>query len=110
MKRVVEVVHVAVVAVGSEGVLDEVVVPNRFALCMLAALRARQLAAGREPLVVCDNEVSVTSLREIAAGKITANETLSEVFSAHFAHVRAIEGQRGAALDRGGVSRLARAK
>jgi DNA-directed RNA polymerase subunit omega len=84
--------------------------PNRFALCMLAAQRARQLAAGREPLVVCDNAAAVTSLREIAAGKVTANETLNEVFTAHFAHVQAIEGQRGAALGRGGVSRLARAK
>jgi DNA-directed RNA polymerase subunit omega len=84
--------------------------PNRFALCMVAAQRARQLASGSEPLVDCDNEVAVTSLREIAAGKVMANETLADVFSAHFAHVRDIEGQRGGTIGRGGVSRLARAK
>lgn len=83
--------------------------PNRFALCMLAAKRARELAAGKMPLVVCDNEYAVTSLREIAAGKVTAAETLSEVFTAHFAQVQELEGQR-ASLPSRGRSRLSRPK
>ena len=46
-------------------------IPNRFALTMLAAERARQLAQRRsKPFVKCDNKSAVTSLREIADGKI----------------------------------------
>lgn len=46
-------------------------VPNRFALTMLAAHRARQLAQRRSPpLVECDNKAAVTALREIAAGDV----------------------------------------
>ena len=41
-------------------------VPNRFALVVLAAERARQLSRGASPLVDCDNKPAVTSLREIA--------------------------------------------
>jgi len=44
--------------------------PNRFALVILAAERARQLAKGAQPLVDCDNKPAVTSLREIARGKV----------------------------------------
>jgi DNA-directed RNA polymerase subunit omega len=44
-------------------------VPNRFALVVLAAERARQLArAAPPPQVDCDNKPAVTSLREIADG------------------------------------------
>jgi DNA-directed RNA polymerase subunit omega len=45
-------------------------VPNRFALVILAAERARQLAKGAHCLVDCDNKPAVTALREIAAGKV----------------------------------------
>jgi DNA-directed RNA polymerase subunit omega len=69
--------------------------PNRFALCLVAAKRARQLAAGQAPLVVCDNSFAVTSLREIAAGKVSANESLKDVLMAHTLEMKAIEGQRG---------------
>src|SRR5437588_12623882 len=41
-------------------------VHNRFALVILAAERARQLANGAKSLVRCDNKPAVTSLREIA--------------------------------------------
>ena len=68
--------------------------PNRFALCMLAAKRARELASGSPPLVECNNKFAVTSLREIAAGRVTAHESLREVLSAHTAQMRLIEGQR----------------
>jgi DNA-directed RNA polymerase subunit omega len=51
---------------------------NRFALVILAAERARQLAKGAHPLVECDNKPSVTSLREIAAGKVRFQENVVE--------------------------------
>jgi DNA-directed RNA polymerase subunit omega len=43
---------------------------NRFALVILAAARARRIMKGAVPLVHCDNKPSVTSLREIAAGRV----------------------------------------
>ncbi len=51
---------------------------NRFALVILAADRARQLAKGAQPLVECDNKPSVTALREIAEGKVKFRENVSE--------------------------------
>ena len=75
--------------------------PNRFALCMLAAKRARELAGGSPPLVDCDNKFAVTSLREIAAGRVTSNEALSEVLNAHTAEMQSIEGRRAAMPARG---------
>ena len=44
--------------------------PNRFALVMVAADRTRQLMDNQSPLVRADNREVVTSLREIAEGKI----------------------------------------
>jgi len=44
--------------------------PNRFALVNVAAQRASALAQGTRPIVVCNNKVVVTALREVAAGKI----------------------------------------
>lgn len=44
--------------------------PNRFALVVLAASRARQLQKGAQPLVRCNNKPAVTALREIAKGKV----------------------------------------
>jgi DNA-directed RNA polymerase subunit omega len=43
---------------------------NRFALVVLAAARTRQLMKGAQPLIHSKNKASVTSLREIAAGKV----------------------------------------
>jgi len=82
--------------------------PNRFALCMLAAKRARELAAGRPPLVVCDNKVAVTSLREIAAGKVKPHESLKEVLNAHCAEMQALEGHRALMPARGRYGATAR--
>lgn len=52
---------------------------NRFALVVLAAKRARQLMKGSPALVRSKNKDSVTSLREIAAGKVHFNRQTSEV-------------------------------
>jgi DNA-directed RNA polymerase subunit omega len=43
---------------------------NRFALVVLAANRTRQLMKGSDALVKTKNKPAVTSLREIAAGKV----------------------------------------
>ena len=51
-------------------------VNNRFALVILAAERARQLANGGRPLVACSNKPAVTSLREIARGQVHFNESV----------------------------------
>lgn len=53
-------------------------VPNRFALVVLAAERARQLSRGATPLVDCDNKPAVTSLREIATGSVKFREDVRE--------------------------------
>lgn len=45
-------------------------VPNRFELVLVAAQRAKQLLKGARPLVESDNKELVTSLREVAAGKV----------------------------------------
>lgn len=46
-------------------------VENRFALVHLAAQRSRQILKGSSPLVKCKNKYIVTSLREIANGKVS---------------------------------------
>jgi DNA-directed RNA polymerase subunit omega len=46
-------------------------VDNRFALCILATRRARQLASGATPLVLTQrNKSAVVALREVATGKV----------------------------------------
>lgn len=49
-------------------------VNNRFALVILGAERARQLANGGRALIRCDNKPAVTALREIAKGQVRFNE------------------------------------
>jgi DNA-directed RNA polymerase subunit omega len=53
-------------------------VPNRFALVVLAAERARQLARGASAQVDCDNKPAVTALREIAAGIVEFREDVKD--------------------------------
>ena len=50
-------------------------IPNHFDLTLVAARRARQLENGNTPLVddIRNNKPTVTALREIAAGQITAD-------------------------------------
>lgn len=43
---------------------------NRFALIHIAAKRTRELFKGTEPLIRCKNREVVTSLREIAGGRV----------------------------------------
>jgi DNA-directed RNA polymerase subunit omega len=69
-------------------------VPNHFALCILAARRARELAVGRRPLVRCDNKAAVTSLREIAAGHVSFNESVEDAIRMHIADRNVVEGGR----------------
>lgn len=72
-------------------------VPNRFALVILAAERARQIANGAKPLVKCDNKPGVTSLREIAKNQVRFNEPVEATVRSYLAEVRA----RGARPERG---------
>jgi DNA-directed RNA polymerase subunit omega len=63
-------------------------VGNRFALVILAAERARQLAKGARPMVECDNKPAVTALREIAQGSIKFNESVNEAIQTHLVETR----------------------
>ena len=69
--------------------------PNHFALCILGARRARELAAGKPPLVRCDNKYAVTALREIAAGRVSFLESVDDAILAHIADVKGLDGRRG---------------
>jgi DNA-directed RNA polymerase subunit omega len=51
---------------------------NRFALVILASHRTRQLMKGASALVHSKNKPAVTSLREIAAGKVHFDRTSNE--------------------------------
>ncbi len=63
-------------------------IPNRFSLVVLAAERARQLAAGARPLVHCDNKPAVASLREIARGQVRFNESVEGTVRQYLAEMR----------------------
>jgi DNA-directed RNA polymerase subunit omega len=52
---------------------------NRFALVVLASTRTRQLMKGSQPLVKTKNKAAVSSLREIAGGKVHFNRPSHEV-------------------------------
>lgn len=60
-----------------EDCLDQI--PNRFALVVLAASRARQLSRGDDALVEAQNKPAVMALREISKGFVTFNEDVDEV-------------------------------
>jgi DNA-directed RNA polymerase subunit omega len=55
---------------------------NHFALVILAAQRARQIAGGAPRLVKCTNRSAVAALREIGAGKVAFRENLDDVVHA----------------------------
>jgi DNA-directed RNA polymerase subunit omega len=63
-------------------------IPNRFALTILAAERARQISKNATPLVECDNKPAVTALREIADGKVKFNEDVSDIVRDYLTEVR----------------------
>jgi DNA-directed RNA polymerase subunit omega len=64
-------------------------VGNRFALVVLGAERARQLANGGRPLVSCANKPAVTSLREIASGQVHFNESVDGTVRQYLEEVKA---------------------
>lgn len=59
-----------------EDCLDQV--ENRFSLVHLSSQRARQLTKGSSPLTKSKNKYIVTSLREIASGKVYFARELNE--------------------------------
>ena len=54
------------------------IVPNRFHLVQMAAIRAKQIKRGSRAMVDSENREVVTALREIAAGLIRPDYSLSE--------------------------------
>ena len=68
-------------------------VNNHFALVILAASRARQLALGGRRLVVCDNKSAVTALREISAGKVRFRENVDTVIRAFLVERTAVDDE-----------------
>ncbi len=65
---------------------------NRFALVVLAAHRTRQLMKGHEALVRSKNKAAVTSLREIAGGKITFNRPSHEAVNEYIKQQKLLYG------------------
>lgn len=57
-------------------------VDNRFLLVQMAIKRVHQYREGYEPLVESRNKEVVTSLREIAAGKVMPDEFDASVLNA----------------------------
>ena len=53
-----------------------IVVPNRFQLVIVASARARELQQGHKPVVTPQHneKTTVTALREIASGKLSAEK------------------------------------
>jgi DNA-directed RNA polymerase subunit omega len=75
-------------------------VNNHFALVILAAERARQIAAGAARLVECDNKWAVTALREIGGGKVRFKENIDDVVRAFVAERKIIDGETRLATKR----------
>ncbi len=63
-------------------------VNNRFALVVLGAERARQIATTGRMLVRCDNKAPVAALREIAQGKVRFNESVEGTIRQYLAEMR----------------------
>jgi DNA-directed RNA polymerase subunit omega len=85
-------------------------VNNHFALVILAANRARQIALGGRRLVECDNKPAVTALREIGAGKVRFEQNVDTVVRAFLVERQALDNQtRGVSMARGRANRTARA-
>ena len=64
-------------------------VENRFALVILAAERARQLAHGAHAMTECDNKPAVTALREIAAGQVRFDGDVRAAIERHLREIKA---------------------
>lgn len=70
-------------------------VDNRFALVILGAERARQIAGGGKPLVRCDNKPAVTALREVAKGRVRFNENVEGTIRQYLQEIKARNAPRG---------------
>lgn len=70
---------------------------NRFALVVLASARTRQLMKGADPLVKSKNKPAVTSLREIAAGKVHFHRHTGEVVMEWIRQTQALQAAQAAA-------------
>lgn len=68
---------------------------NRFALVILGAERARQIANGVTPLVRCDNKPAVTALREVANGSVRFNEHVEGTIRQYLAEIKSRNPPRG---------------
>jgi DNA-directed RNA polymerase subunit omega len=69
---------------------------NRFALCILAAKRTRQLNRGVPALVESKNRAAVTSLREIAAARVKYSRQVRQLVEEHITENKAlIDAQDG---------------
>ena len=75
-------------------------VGNHFALVVLAAERARRLAAGAPRLVACHNKSAVTALREISSGKVSFEEDIDETIRTFVAERKQIDGESWKAYQR----------
>jgi DNA-directed RNA polymerase subunit omega len=65
---------------------------NRFALVVLAANRCRALMKGAESLVRSKNKAAVTSLREIALGRVKFNRPTSEAVNEYIKQTKLTQG------------------
>jgi DNA-directed RNA polymerase subunit omega len=63
-------------------------VNNRFALVVLGAERARQIATTGRTLVKCENKPPVAALREIAEGKVRFNESVEQTVRQYMAEIK----------------------
>jgi DNA-directed RNA polymerase subunit omega len=63
---------------------------NRFALCILAAKRTRQLNRGVPALVESKNRAAVTSLREIASSRVKYSRVVRELVEDHIIEAKAL--------------------
>jgi DNA-directed RNA polymerase subunit omega len=73
---------------------------NRFELVILAAHRAKQIAAGSRPKIERDNDKNpVIALREIAEEKVTAAELREDVIAEHQMNKHVNETDAPADLD-----------
>mgnify|MGYP005814055873 CR=1 FL=1 len=69
---------------------------NRFALCILASRRTRQLNRGVPALVESKNRAAVTSLREIAGQRVRYSRDVKDLVSEYIVETKALmEAQDG---------------
>ena len=80
-------------------------VSNRFALVVLAAERARQLARGATAQVVCSNKFALTALREISAGGVYVREDVEDTVRAFLDERKRLDGEKGRTTRRPAAAR-----